>query len=86
MKCKEVNKGKEQTYKEFYLSLLSLPCHYRKRRLAETNVCFHFFRNIIVAVTIICFSKEKRFPGLFIRFLHFTYFHFAVKGMKKIEI
>ena len=58
--------GKErekQTYGIFYSPLLSLLYRYGKWRLAETKIRFHGFRSDIIAVTIVRFPSEVKYPG-----------------------
>ena len=63
------NKRKKQRDGRFYSSLLSLPYHYLKWRLAKAKIRFHCFRNLTIAVTIFCFSREEKFSGLLLKVL-----------------
>ena len=54
--------GKEKANEwEIYSHLLLLPCRYRKRRLVETKIHFHHFRNVLVTPMIIHFLREEKF-------------------------
>ena len=56
-------KHNKQIDKIFCFSLLLLLYRHRKWRLAETEIYFHLFGNVVIGVTILSFPRKDKFWG-----------------------